>query len=83
MYEVNEHRICWFSRFEFPEEKSLCNVCIFHCIFHVLLLKMFVVKYCTRLKYTKLDLVDDIDISSIFNVVYLYAYHENLEEDTL
>jgi hypothetical protein len=36
---MNEYRICWFSRFGFPEEKSLCNVCIFHCIFYVLLLK--------------------------------------------
>jgi hypothetical protein len=25
-----------FSRFGFPGEKSLCNVCIFHCIFSVL-----------------------------------------------
>jgi hypothetical protein len=30
---MNEYRICWFSRFGFPGEKSLCNVCIFHCIF--------------------------------------------------
>jgi hypothetical protein len=33
---MNEYRICWFSRFEFPGGKSLCNVCIFHCIFYVL-----------------------------------------------
>jgi hypothetical protein len=36
---MNEYRICWFSRFGFLGEKSLCNVCIFHCIFSVLLLK--------------------------------------------
>jgi hypothetical protein len=33
MYEYN---ICWFSQFGFPGEKSLCNVCICHCIFSVL-----------------------------------------------
>jgi hypothetical protein len=33
---MNEYNICWFSRFGFPGEKSLCNVCIFHCIFFVL-----------------------------------------------
>ena len=33
MYEYN---ICWFSWFGFPGEKSLCNVCIYHCIFSVL-----------------------------------------------
>jgi hypothetical protein len=33
---MNEYRICWFSRFGFPGEKSLCNVCICHCIFSVL-----------------------------------------------
>jgi hypothetical protein len=38
---MNEYRICWFSRFGFPGEKSLCNVCIFHCIFSVLLLKIY------------------------------------------
>ena len=38
---MNEYRICWFSRFGFPWEKSLCNVCIFHCIFYVLLLKIY------------------------------------------
>jgi hypothetical protein len=32
---MNEYRICWFSRSRFPGEKSLCNVCIFHCIFSV------------------------------------------------
>jgi hypothetical protein len=37
---MNEYRICWFSRFGFPRKKSLCNVCIFHCIFYVLLLKI-------------------------------------------
>jgi hypothetical protein len=37
---MNEYRICWFSRFGFPGEKSLCNVCICHCIFSVLLLKI-------------------------------------------
>jgi hypothetical protein len=31
-YEVNEYRICWFSRFGFQGEKHICNVCIFHCI---------------------------------------------------
>jgi hypothetical protein len=25
---MNEYRICWFSHFGFPREKSLCNVCI-------------------------------------------------------
>jgi hypothetical protein len=37
---MNEYRICWFSRFGFLGEKSLCNVCICHCIFSVLLLKI-------------------------------------------
>jgi hypothetical protein len=37
---MNEYRICWFSRFGFPGEKSLCNVCICHCIFSVLLLNI-------------------------------------------
>jgi hypothetical protein len=32
---MNEYRICWFSRFGFPGEKSLCNVCIYHCIFSI------------------------------------------------
>jgi hypothetical protein len=49
---MNEYRICWFSQFGFPGEKSLCNVCIFHCIFFVLLLKIVCSKYCTRLKST-------------------------------
>jgi len=40
---MNEYRIFWFSRFGFPGEKSMCNVSIFHCIFYVLLLNMFVV----------------------------------------
>jgi hypothetical protein len=53
MYDVNEYRICWFSRFGFPGEKSLCNVCIFHCIFFCSFIEnMFAVKYCTRLKST-------------------------------
>ena len=34
--KVYQYNICWFSRFGFPGEKSLCNVCIFHCIFSVL-----------------------------------------------
>jgi hypothetical protein len=37
---MNEYRICWFSRFGFPGEKSMCNVFIYHCIFSVLLLKI-------------------------------------------
>jgi hypothetical protein len=37
---MKEYRICWFSRFGFPGEKSLCNVCIFHCIFFVLFLNI-------------------------------------------
>jgi hypothetical protein len=37
---MNEYIICWFSGFGFPREKSLCNVCIFHCIFSFLLLKI-------------------------------------------
>jgi hypothetical protein len=37
---MNEYRICWFSRFGFPGEKYLCNVCISHYIFYVLLLKI-------------------------------------------
>ena len=27
---MNEYNICWFSRFGFPGEKYLCNVCIFY-----------------------------------------------------
>ena len=38
---MNEYRICWFSRFGFPGETSMCNGCIFHCIFYVLLLKIY------------------------------------------
>jgi hypothetical protein len=38
---MNEYRICWFSRFGFSGEKSMCNVCICHCIFYVLLLKIY------------------------------------------
>jgi hypothetical protein len=44
---MNEYRICWFSQFGFLGEKYLCNVyflcnvCIFHCIFFVLLLKIY------------------------------------------
>jgi hypothetical protein len=41
---------------------------------------LFAVKYCTRLKSTKLDPIDDIENSSIFNVGYLYAFHGDLEE---
>jgi hypothetical protein len=37
---MNEYRICSFSRFGFPGENSLCNVCIFHCIFYVLFLNI-------------------------------------------
>jgi hypothetical protein len=37
---MNEYKICWFSRFGFLGEKSLCNVCIFHYIFSVLLFKI-------------------------------------------
>ena len=37
---MNEYRICWFSQFGFPGENYLCNFCIFHCIFSVLLLKI-------------------------------------------
>jgi hypothetical protein len=33
---MNEYNICWFSWFGFRGEKTLCNVCIFHCIFSVL-----------------------------------------------
>jgi hypothetical protein len=33
---MNEYKICRFYRFGFPQEKTLCNVCIFHCIFSVL-----------------------------------------------
>jgi hypothetical protein len=49
MYEYN---ICWFSQFGFPGEKSLCNVCIFHCIFSVLFLISVCSRYCTRLEFT-------------------------------
>jgi hypothetical protein len=50
---MNEYRICWFSWFGFPREKSLFNACIFHCIFYVLFIEnIFAVKYCTRLKST-------------------------------
>jgi hypothetical protein len=38
---MNEYRICWFSQFGLPGEKSLSNVCIFHCIFFVFLLKIY------------------------------------------
>jgi hypothetical protein len=37
---VNEYRICWFSQFGFPGEKSLCNVCIFYCTFFVIFLNI-------------------------------------------
>jgi hypothetical protein len=37
---MNEYRICRFFRFGFPGEKSLCNVCIFHCILSILFLKI-------------------------------------------
>jgi hypothetical protein len=37
---MNGYRICWFSRFGFLGEKSLCNVCILHCIFSVLFLNI-------------------------------------------
>jgi hypothetical protein len=37
---MNEYRIWWFFRFWFVGGKSMCNVCIFHCIFYVLLLKI-------------------------------------------
>jgi hypothetical protein len=53
MYDMNEYKICWFSRFVFPGEKSPCNVYIFHCIvFNSFTENMFAVKYCTRLKST-------------------------------
>jgi len=38
---MNEYRICWFSQFGFPGGKSLCNVCIFHYMFSVILLKIY------------------------------------------
>jgi hypothetical protein len=54
---MNEYRICWFSRFGFPGEKYLCNVCIFHCIFFCSFIEnLFAVKYCTRLKSTSLEI---------------------------
>jgi hypothetical protein len=37
---MNEYEICWFSQFGFPGENPLCDVCICHCIFSVLLLKI-------------------------------------------
>jgi hypothetical protein len=37
---MNEYRICWFSQLGFRGEKSLCNVCIFDCLFSVVLLKI-------------------------------------------
>jgi hypothetical protein len=40
---MNEYRICWFSRFAFPGEKFMCNVCIFHCIFYVPFLNLHLV----------------------------------------
>jgi hypothetical protein len=40
---MNEYRICSFSRFEFLGEKSLCNVCIFHCIFLFITKNLFAV----------------------------------------
>jgi hypothetical protein len=48
-----EYKICWFSRFGFPSEKSRCNVCIFHCIFFVLFLISVCSRYCTRLEFTQ------------------------------
>jgi hypothetical protein len=38
---INEYRICWFSQFGFLGGESLCNVCIFHYIFFVLSLKIY------------------------------------------
>jgi hypothetical protein len=29
---MNEYRICWFSRFGFPGENSLCHVCVFSIV---------------------------------------------------
>jgi hypothetical protein len=37
---MNEYRIWWVLRFGFLGEKSMCNVCICHFIFYVLLLKI-------------------------------------------
>jgi hypothetical protein len=51
---MSEYNICWFSRFGFPGEKSLCSVCIFHCIFSVLFRISVYSRHCTRLEFTGL-----------------------------
>jgi hypothetical protein len=55
---IYEYNICWFSRFGFPGEKSLCNVCICHCIFCVLFLISVCSRYCTRLGFTMTGVID-------------------------
>jgi hypothetical protein len=37
---INEYRICLFFSVLVSRKKYLCNVCILHCIFFVLLLKI-------------------------------------------
>jgi hypothetical protein len=49
MYEYN---ICWFSRFGFPGENPLCNVCICHCIFSILFRISVYIRHYTRLEFT-------------------------------
>jgi hypothetical protein len=38
---MNEYRICYFSKFGFPGENYMCNLCIFNYIFSILLLKIY------------------------------------------
>jgi hypothetical protein len=49
---LNEYNICWFSRFGFPGEKSLCTICNCHFIFFVPLLISVYSKHCTMLEFT-------------------------------
>ena len=58
-----------FSRFGFPGEKSLCNICIFHCIFFVLIWISVCSRYCTRLEFTLVQEDDSHDEHVIYYLI--------------
>ena len=64
---MNEYRICWYSRFGFPREKNLCNVCICHCIFYVLLLNICLQKILYKVKIYKKAIMISQDMKDAFN----------------
>ena len=47
MYDMNEYRICWFSRFGFPG-KNICVMCVFSIVSFMFFYWKFV---CSKILY--------------------------------